>query len=359
MSSLTGRRAAWAAGLLCLLCLASCARPPSADGPGDLALPVGDFTLTDQDGREVRAADLAGKVWVASFIFTRCGGPCPRVTATMATLQDAFADRPDVRLATFTVDPEYDAPEVLKNYAGRFGAESGRWLFLTGPPVEVNRVLRDGFHVGAEKVPGAAPAEAVTHDTHLAVVDRRGRIRAYFPGLADAEDGDSLREFQQQQAALRGKVAELLREGTPAELFPPLNASLNAAAGVLVLLGYAAIRGRLMRLHMLLMLAALAVSAVFLASYLYYHLAVMHGRPTYFHDQWPEAPPWVGIVYLAVLGSHTLLAVVTAPLALVTAYFGLRGRLARHVWLGRVTLPIWVYVSATGVVVYWMLYRLY
>jgi len=77
----TGRRAAWAAGLLCLLGLASCAPPPA--GSADLAYPVGDFTLTDQDGREVHAADLAGKVWVASFIFTRCGGPCPRVTATM------------------------------------------------------------------------------------------------------------------------------------------------------------------------------------------------------------------------------------------------------------------------------------
>jgi len=355
----TGRRAAWAAGLLCLLGLASCAPPPA--GSADLAYPVGDFTLTDQDGREVHAADLAGKVWVASFIFTRCGGPCPRVTATMAELQGDFAGRPDVRLVTFTVDPEYDTPEVLNRYASRpeFAADPDRWSFLTGPPAEINRLLRDGFHVGAEKVPGAPPAEAVTHDTHLAVVDRRGMVRAYYPGLADPEDERSMRDFRREQESLRRKVGELLREGTPAEFFPPLNAALNAAAGVLLLLGYAAIRGRLMRLHMLLMLAALAVSAVFLASYLYYHLAVMHARPTYFHDQWPDAPPWVGMLYLAVLGSHTVLAAVTAPLALVTAYLGLCGRLARPVWIGRITLPTWLYVSVTGVAGYWMLYRLY
>ena len=85
----------------------------------------------------------------------------------------------------------------------------------------------------------------------------------------------------------------------------------------------------------------------------------MHGRPTYFHEKWPEAPGWVETAYLMLLTSHTLLAVVTAPLALFTAYLGVRGRLARHVWIARWTLPIWLYVSIAGVVVYWMLYRLY
>src|ERR1700722_8203749 len=69
---------------------------------------VGDFALTERDGSTVRKADLLGKVWVASFVFTRCTGPCPQVTATMARLQDAFRDEPDVRLVTFTVDPEND-----------------------------------------------------------------------------------------------------------------------------------------------------------------------------------------------------------------------------------------------------------
>ncbi|HVS36932.1 MAG TPA: DUF420 domain-containing protein [Gemmataceae bacterium] len=142
-------------------------------------------------------------------------------------------------------------------------------------------------------------------------------------------------------------------------VFPPLNAALNATAGVLLLAGYAAIRMRRIRIHMTCMLTALAVSAVFLASYLYFHVVIRHAVPTTFHDQWPAAPTWVGWTYYIILGSHTVLAAVTGPLALVTAYLGLRGRLVRHMRIARWTLPIWLYVSATGVIVYWMLYRLY
>jgi uncharacterized membrane protein YozB (DUF420 family) len=145
----------------------------------------------------------------------------------------------------------------------------------------------------------------------------------------------------------------------PQDVFPAVNAALNALSGVLLVLGYAAVRRRLYRAHAACMLSALAVSAAFLASYLYFHFVVRQGRPTYFSQKWPDAPPWVGTVYLLVLTTHTLLALVVAPLAPYTAWLGLRGRLSRHVWVARVTLPVWLYVSATGVVVYWMLYRLF
>jgi putative membrane protein len=145
----------------------------------------------------------------------------------------------------------------------------------------------------------------------------------------------------------------------PEDFFPALNAGLNAFAGVLLVAGYVAVRRRAYRLHAGCMLSALAVSAVFLASYLYFHFAIRHGQPTKFGEKWPDAPAWVGVVYQLVLWTHTPLAVVATPLALFTAYQGLRGRFARHVWVARWTLPIWLYVSATGVVVYWMLYRLY
>ncbi len=356
--------AAWtAAGLLCLTCLASCRPAPTDRSREDVAYPVGDFALTDQDGRSVRPSDpdLAGKVWIASFIFTHCSGPCPRVTATMARLQDEFAAAPDVRLLTFTVDPEHDTPEVLKKYAAGFGADRARWLFLTGKEADVYRLENDGFKVGAAKNPdaNASPGDAVSHSTLLAVVDRHGVVRGYFDGVPDLSEGESPRTFEEDQRRLRDKVTALLHEGDGAAFFPPVNAALNAAAGLLLLLGYAAIRRRAIRLHIACMLSALAVSAVFLASYLYFHIAVRHGAPTRFSDQWPDAPAWAATVYLTVLLSHTVLAVVTAPLALYTAHLGLRGRLARHVGIARWTLPIWLYVSATGVVVYWMLYRLY
>ena len=359
-----GRAAVWAAaGLLFLTCLASCRPAPPAVSREDVSYPVGDFTLTDQDGRTVRPSDpeLAGKVWVASFIFTRCAGPCPQVTATMVRLQNELADRPDVRLLTFTVDPEYDTPEVLKKYAGRFGAHPDRWRFLTGPEADVYRLENDGFKIGATKNPDAqaSPGDAVSHSTLLAVVDRHGVVRGYFDGMADPSVENSTRAFEEDQQRLIAKVQALLHEGGDAEFFPPLNAALNAAAGGLLLVGFAAIRLRRVRIHVACMLSALAVSAVFLASYLYYHLAVRHGLPTKFGDQWPLAPSWAAWVYYAILTSHTALAALTAPLALWTAYLGLRGRLTRHVWIARWTLPIWLYVSVTGVVVYWMLYRLY
>jgi putative membrane protein len=90
-----------------------------------------------------------------------------------------------------------------------------------------------------------------------------------------------------------------------------------------------------------------------LASYLYYH-AIVGGKPTGFTGE-----GWVRPVYFGILISHTILAAVVAPLALFTTYQGLRNNLARHVRIARWTLPLWLYVSITGVVVYWMLYHLY
>jgi uncharacterized membrane protein YozB (DUF420 family) len=138
------------------------------------------------------------------------------------------------------------------------------------------------------------------------------------------------------------------------EDLPSVNATLNGTSAVLLTLGYAAIRRRRVRLHQACMLTALGVSAAFLACYLYYHFVVKNGRPTPFTGE-----GWVRATYFAILLSHTVLAAVVAPLALATAYLGLRGRLVRHVRLARWALPIWLYVSVTGVVVYWMLYRLY
>jgi putative membrane protein len=132
---------------------------------------------------------------------------------------------------------------------------------------------------------------------------------------------------------------------------PSVNAALNATSAVLVVTGYVAIRAGRIGLHKTCMLAALGVSMAFLASYLYYHYH--HGATGF------SGPSEVRVLYFTILISHTLLAVVAAPLALITAYLGLRDRLKKHVRLARWTLPIWLYVSVTGVVVYLMLYQLY
>src|SRR5262249_29874332 len=113
--------------VLALACLSGCESFPFGI-PRPVLGEVGDLPLTDQDGREVRRQELAGKLWVASFIFTRCAGPCTKVTQNMARVQNHLGRYDELRFVTFTVDPEYDTPEVLRAYAERFQADPKRWL---------------------------------------------------------------------------------------------------------------------------------------------------------------------------------------------------------------------------------------
>lgn len=131
---------------------------------------------------------------------------------------------------------------------------------------------------------------------------------------------------------------------------PALNATLNAIAAALLVTGYVMIRRGRIEQHRRAMLAAFATSALFLTSYLIYH-ANVGSRP--FTGQGP-----IRIVYFAVLITHVVLAAAVLPLALVTLNHGLRRRFERHVPIARWTLPIWLYVSVTGVVVYLMLYQM-
>jgi uncharacterized membrane protein YozB (DUF420 family) len=131
---------------------------------------------------------------------------------------------------------------------------------------------------------------------------------------------------------------------------PALNATLNATTALLLCGGYVLIRSGHRTAHRRVMLAAFAVSSAFLASYLWYHA---HAGVTRF-----AGTGWIRPVYFAILLSHTVLAAAVVPLVLVTIARGLRSDFPRHARLARWTLPVWLYVSVTGVVVYEMLYRL-
>jgi uncharacterized membrane protein YozB (DUF420 family) len=131
---------------------------------------------------------------------------------------------------------------------------------------------------------------------------------------------------------------------------PAVNAALNATAGTLLVAGYLLIRRRRIAAHRRVMVAACVCSALFLVSYLVYHAEVGSVR---FQGQGA-----VRGLYFAILLTHTILAAAVPPLALVTLVRGLAGRYDRHRRIARWTLPIWLYVSATGVVVYWMLYQM-
>jgi uncharacterized membrane protein YozB (DUF420 family) len=131
---------------------------------------------------------------------------------------------------------------------------------------------------------------------------------------------------------------------------PALNAVLNGTSGLLILAGWMLIRRGHRLAHQRVMLAAVACSALFLVSYLTYHFHVGSVR---FQGQGP-----IRTVYFAILISHTILAAAIVPLVLITVSHGLRERFDRHRRIARVTLPLWAYVSVTGVVIYWMLYRM-
>jgi putative membrane protein len=137
----------------------------------------------------------------------------------------------------------------------------------------------------------------------------------------------------------------------PLASLPALNAVLNATSAVLLAAGYLAIRARRVHVHRACMTAAFVTSMAFLTSYVVYHL---HAGTTRFPGK-----GWARPLYFGILGTHTLLAALVPFLALATLTLALRGRFARHARLARWTLPTWLYVSVTGVVIYAMLYHLY
>ena len=150
---------------------------------------VPDFALIERDGGTARRADLAGAPWIADFICTRCVLSCPRLTAQMTGFRARLPE--GVRSVSFSVDPEFDTPEVLLEYAGRYQIYGRDWLFLTGRRDELLALVREGFKVTASlPEPGQIvdPREPILHSTRFVLVDGAGRIRGYY----DAFDEEAL-----------------------------------------------------------------------------------------------------------------------------------------------------------------------
>lgn len=145
------------------------------------------FELTERSGATVSRDDLLGRPWAASFIFTRCSGPCPRVTSTMKALSARLAKHTS-RLVSFTVDPQWDTPAVLSEYAASAGAGADRWWFLTGDEARIYDLIRKSFLLPVERAPeGTDVGLLVSHRTQIVVVDKRGKIRGYYEGETDAD----------------------------------------------------------------------------------------------------------------------------------------------------------------------------
>ena len=198
----------WLVGLLCVLGVATLACS-SDDLPTYYEIPS--FSLTDQMGRTVTRDDIEGRVVLANFVFTNCTEFCPTLTPRMAQVQQRLREDDflgsEVILLSFTVDPEYDSPDVLHAYANTHDADHDAWRFLTGTPEEMQRIVTDGFKLAYTEAPksmehlhpdGSVHIHEynVVHTNRLALGDREGRVRAYYDGAVDWDMDLVLRDIR-------------------------------------------------------------------------------------------------------------------------------------------------------------------
>ena len=137
------------------------------------------------------------------------------------------------------------------------------------------------------------------------------------------------------------------------DMLPTLNAILNATSGILITTGYVLIRRRQIAAHRACMIGAVVSSSLFLISYLIYHVGFAKGVTRF------TGTGGVRLLYFSILISHTILAIIIVPFVIVTLRRGLRGEFGKHRRVARWTFPMWLYVSVTGVIVYFMIYHLY
>jgi protein SCO1/2 len=141
------------------------------------------FELVDQNHKTFSLSDLQDQVWVANFIFTRCGSICPILTHQMASLQERYETYgfDEIKLLSISVDPEYDTPDVLKEYAELNGADPERWTFLTGDLEAVRALVIEGFATAmSEQLENEAGMMDIAHTGKFVIVDRQGAIRGYY-----------------------------------------------------------------------------------------------------------------------------------------------------------------------------------
>jgi cytochrome oxidase Cu insertion factor (SCO1/SenC/PrrC family) len=153
--------------------------------------PVADFTLINQDGKLTTLADFTNHVWVADIIFTRCAGPCPRMTVQMRSLQNLLPPDSSARLVTLTTDPDFDSPVVLKKYGEHFNADFNRWTFLTGTKKEIAALASDSLKLSAVPVKPEDrkdDADLFIHTTIFVVVDKHAQLRGSFETGGDGVD---------------------------------------------------------------------------------------------------------------------------------------------------------------------------
>ena len=147
------------------------------------------FELTRESGAPFGNKEMEKNIWVADFIFTRCPNQCPMMSVKFGALQNSLPA--GVRLASFSVDPEYDTPEKLSTYAQNYKADASRWVFLTGPNQTMRNIRKD-LHLGTENDPGM-------HSLRFVLLDKQRRVRGYY----DSGDTESLGKMRSDIESLR------------------------------------------------------------------------------------------------------------------------------------------------------------
>ena len=147
---------------------------------------IPEFNMTDSRGEPFGYNDLHGNIWVADFIFTTCAGPCPVMSSEMAVVHQEFIEDEKIKTVSYTVNPDYDTPEVLADYAERYNANTEQWHFLTAPYEDIQSIIVNGFKMGDME-------EIVFHSTRFALVDKEMNIRGYYIGT-EIEDIEELKK---------------------------------------------------------------------------------------------------------------------------------------------------------------------
>ncbi len=147
------------------------------------------FKFTNQNNKPISEKDVKGKIYVADFFFTRCGSICPKMSSQLTRVQNAFKDNQGINILSFSIDPEHDSVEVLKNYANQYKAIDGQWHFLTGTKDDIYKLGVKGFKISVGD--GKEVTPDYFHSSRLILIDREGRIRGYYNGVS-RDDVDKL-----------------------------------------------------------------------------------------------------------------------------------------------------------------------
>jgi len=176
------------------------------------------FSFVNQDEKTISNDDFAGKVYLVEFFFSTCPTICPKMNKNLVDIQNTFPDRPDFGIASFTINPEYDTPSVLKTYAENYGVTNPNWHFMTGEKEAIYNLANTGFNLYAAQVEGADGG--FEHSGNFALIDKEGYIRSrtdafgnpkiYYKGIiSQAEQFDADGESE-DISALKEDILKLL-----------------------------------------------------------------------------------------------------------------------------------------------------